>query len=276
MSFVDRQLATRQRKALGGWRAGLRGLDAAARRGRESRSLICLSIGRALLADAEKGGVKRPIGATSIPPLLPPAARPHDDGLLRRPAARRQPRAAGVADARRTGSADPGRLHESAARPADEEGLTGGPAPRQRGRRRLGRGRRRRSCVLAEAGLNVVVLEKGRWHSPFEERKDDLVNQRNASLGLAYGPDADKNPRVFVDPSGQERVVYPKDGAYQANASCVGGGTVSYGGQAWRYMPQDFRMRSTYGTVKARRSKTGRSPTTTWGPITSEPSTRSG
>ena len=105
------------------------------------------------------------------------------------------------------------------------------------------------ACVLAEAGLSVVVLEKGRWHSPFEERKDDLVNQRNASLGLAYGPDADKNPRVFVDPSGRERIVTPKDGAYQANASCVGGGTVSYGGQAWRYMPQDFRMRSTYGTT---------------------------
>lgn len=105
------------------------------------------------------------------------------------------------------------------------------------------------SCVLAEAGLSVVILEKGRWHSAFEERKDDLVNQRNASLGLAYGPDAEKNPRVFVDPAGRERLVYPKDGAYQANASCVGGGTVSYGGQAWRYMPQDFRMRSTYGAV---------------------------
>jgi choline dehydrogenase-like flavoprotein len=105
------------------------------------------------------------------------------------------------------------------------------------------------SCVLAEAGLSVVVLEKGRWHSPFEERKDDLVNQRNASLGLAYGPDEEKNPRVFVDPSGQGRVVSPRDGAYQANASCVGGGTVSYGGQAWRFMPQDFRMRSTYGEV---------------------------
>jgi choline dehydrogenase-like flavoprotein len=27
----------------------------------------------------------------------------------------------------------------------------------------------------------------------------------------------------------------------------VGGGTLSYGAQAWRYLPQDFRMRSTYG-----------------------------
>jgi choline dehydrogenase-like flavoprotein len=60
---------------------------------------------------------------------------------------------------------------------------------------------------LAEAGLSVVCLEKGRWHSPFEERKDDLVNQRNSSLGVAYGPDEEKNPRVFVDVDGHEEVV---------------------------------------------------------------------
>ena len=28
---------------------------------------------------------------------------------------------------------------------------------------------------LARAGLSVVCLEKGRWHSPFEERKDGSV-----------------------------------------------------------------------------------------------------
>jgi choline dehydrogenase-like flavoprotein len=103
---------------------------------------------------------------------------------------------------------------------------------------------------LARAGLSVVCLEKGRWHTPFDERKDDLINQRNSSLGVAYGPDEEKNPRVFVDLQGRERVVYPREGAYSGNASCVGGGTVSYGGQAWRFMPQDFRMRSTYGTLE--------------------------
>jgi choline dehydrogenase-like flavoprotein len=105
------------------------------------------------------------------------------------------------------------------------------------------------ACQLAEAGLTVVLLERGRWHSPFEERKDDLVNQRNASLGVAYGPDEEKNPRVFVDLDGRQRNVRPREGAYSANAGCVGGGTFSYGGQAWRFMPQDFRMRSTYGAV---------------------------
>ncbi len=105
------------------------------------------------------------------------------------------------------------------------------------------------ACRLAEAGLSVLLLEKGRWQSPFEERKDDLINQRSSLLGVAYGPDEAKNPRVFVGLDGRERVVFPRQGEYQANASCVGGGTVSYGAQAWRYMPQDFRMRSVYGAV---------------------------
>jgi len=106
------------------------------------------------------------------------------------------------------------------------------------------------ACQLAEAGLSVVLLEKGRWQSPFEERKDDLINQRSSLLGVAYGPDEAKNPRVFVDRDGRARVVSPRQWEYQANASCVGGGTVSYGAQAWRYMPQDFRMRSSYGALE--------------------------
>lgn len=56
VTFIDRQLATRQKKALRDWRAGLRGLDAAARR-REGKGFADLSLASqtALLADAEKG-----------------------------------------------------------------------------------------------------------------------------------------------------------------------------------------------------------------------------
>jgi len=56
VSFIDRQLATRQKKALGDWRAGLRGLDAAARR-RQGKPFVDLSVEAqtAVLADAEKG-----------------------------------------------------------------------------------------------------------------------------------------------------------------------------------------------------------------------------
>jgi choline dehydrogenase-like flavoprotein len=100
---------------------------------------------------------------------------------------------------------------------------------------------------LAEAGLDVVVLERGRWATPGEDRKDDLRNQRTTALGVPFGPDEEKEPRVFVDARGRESVVWPADGAFNNNAACVGGGTLSYGAMAWRYMAQDFRMRSIYG-----------------------------
>jgi len=103
---------------------------------------------------------------------------------------------------------------------------------------------------LAQAGLSVVLLERGKWVSAFDCRKDDLRNQRTSVLGAAFGPEEGRNPRVFVDEQGNERVLKPSDGAYSNNAACVGGGTASYGAMAWRFMERDFRMRSTYGTVE--------------------------
>lgn len=101
---------------------------------------------------------------------------------------------------------------------------------------------------LATAGMTVVLLERGKWHTAFESRKDDLCNQRTSQLGCAFGPD-ERSPRVAVDDAGKGRIVQPNDWAYSNNAACVGGGTFSYGAMAWRFMPQDFRMRSTYGAV---------------------------
>ena len=100
---------------------------------------------------------------------------------------------------------------------------------------------------LATAGLSVVLLERGKWYTAHDCRKDDLRNQRTTLLGNAFGPDDDGNPRVTVDANGTVRTILPSEGAYSNNAACVGGGTLSYGAQAWRYMPQDFRMRSIYG-----------------------------
>jgi len=103
---------------------------------------------------------------------------------------------------------------------------------------------------LSEAGLTVVLLERGKWYSAFDCRKDDLRNQRTSVLGNAFGPDDERNPRVVVDERGREHLVKPSEGGYNNNAACVGGGTVSYGAMAWRFMEKDFRMRSTYGTVE--------------------------
>ncbi len=102
---------------------------------------------------------------------------------------------------------------------------------------------------LAEAGLTVVLLERGKWFTPFDDRKDDLRNQRTCVLGNSFGPD-ERNPRVYVDKAGQEFVVPSNHWAYSNNAACVGGGTLSYGAMAWRFMEKDFRLRSTYGTVE--------------------------
>lgn len=102
---------------------------------------------------------------------------------------------------------------------------------------------------LACAGMSVVLLERGEWHTAFDCRKDDLRNQRTSFLGCAFGPD-DRNPRVAVNDDGQPHVIKPNHWAYSNNAACVGGGTFSYGAMAWRFMPQDFRMRSTYGAVE--------------------------
>jgi choline dehydrogenase-like flavoprotein len=100
---------------------------------------------------------------------------------------------------------------------------------------------------LAVAGLSVVLLERGPWYTAYDCKKDDLRNQRTTVLGNAFGPEDDGNPRVWVDAGGQPHIALPSEGSYQNNAACVGGGTLSYGAQAWRYLPQDFRMRSTYG-----------------------------
>jgi choline dehydrogenase-like flavoprotein len=103
---------------------------------------------------------------------------------------------------------------------------------------------------LASAGLSVVLLERGQWYSAADCRKDDLYNQRTQVLGAKFGPDGERNPRVVVDEQGRESTVTPVDASYCNNAACVGGGTFSYGAQAWRYMEKDFRMRTTYGAVE--------------------------
>jgi choline dehydrogenase-like flavoprotein len=103
---------------------------------------------------------------------------------------------------------------------------------------------------LSSAGLSVVLLERGKWYSAADCRKDDLRNQRTTVLGNAFGPDDERNPRVLVDEKGGEHVMTASDPGYSNNAACVGGGTFSYGAMAWRYLEKDFRMRSTYGAVE--------------------------
>ena len=97
--------------------------------------------------------------------------------------------------------------------------------------------------VLAEAGLSVVLLERGRWQNFHDTTDDELMSQRSPKLTRAPGPENKPSRRAHEFDNGRNGVVVPN------NVACVGSGTVTYGAQAWRFMPQDFRMKSTYGPL---------------------------
>lgn len=90
--------------------------------------------------------------------------------------------------------------------------------------------------VLAEAGLSVVLIERGRWQTWADHTDDELISQRTTVLGNAYGPDDERHRRVIENADGSTRIVLPSEGGYNNNAACVGSGTLSYGAMAWRFM----------------------------------------
>jgi choline dehydrogenase-like flavoprotein len=102
---------------------------------------------------------------------------------------------------------------------------------------------------LSEAGLSVVLFERGKRYGVEAFNHDELLSEY--SVPPAYGPSVYENPRTFRYTDREEaRLVYPGiDGDYGKIAGCVGGGTLSYGGASWRFMKEDFRMRSTYGHI---------------------------
>ena len=103
---------------------------------------------------------------------------------------------------------------------------------------------------LAVSGLTVALFERGDWAKYDTHNHDELISQRIGELAPAFGPDPKLNPRVQILPNGQKRLTRPTDWDYSHIAACVGSGTVSYGAMAWRFMPEDFKMRSVYGSVE--------------------------
>jgi choline dehydrogenase-like flavoprotein len=67
-----------------------------------------------------------------------------------------------------------------------------------------------------------------------------------AGLPAGTDPDPAGRPRVSVVDGVPARVL-PPDGGWGNNAFTVGGGTRVYGAQAWRFVPRDFTMATTYG-----------------------------
>jgi choline dehydrogenase-like flavoprotein len=104
------------------------------------------------------------------------------------------------------------------------------------------------AATLAEAGKSVLLLERGQRESyATAGHRDHLRNQRSSTYGHNAGPDIAGNPRVLVNAEGREQVLQPHQPGYHNNAAVVGGGSLVYGGLAWRFLPDDFRMMSRYG-----------------------------
>ena len=102
---------------------------------------------------------------------------------------------------------------------------------------------------LAQAGLSVVVFERGKSYSAGDFNHDELNSQY--SLPPAYGPSVFPNPRTFryTDRETAQRVYPGVSEGYGKTAAAVGGATVAYGAAAWRFKKEDFRMKSTYGSI---------------------------
>jgi choline dehydrogenase-like flavoprotein len=99
------------------------------------------------------------------------------------------------------------------------------------------------ACVLAEAGLRVLVVERARRHSVAELRDDHLHGKRAALYDPVAGP-GPGHPRV-VDGALVDVVEDPW--TWGLNAMTLGGGTRVWQGMAWRFCPEDFEMASRYG-----------------------------
>ena len=100
--------------------------------------------------------------------------------------------------------------------------------------------------VLACAGLDVLMVERGEALAATDVPTDHLRNHRLARYGHNTGPALEGNPRVLVTVEG-ERVLSPQENGWHNNAMVLGGGTRVWGAQAWRFGPVDFGMASTYG-----------------------------
>ena len=102
------------------------------------------------------------------------------------------------------------------------------------------------AATLTEAGWTVLLVEAGDFPETPVLATDHLRNPRTHS-GLQHRTlGSSAGPRTLLL-GGQTTLLSVSDPQWGSNANTVGGGTRVYGAQAWRYMPQDFAMASTYG-----------------------------
>jgi choline dehydrogenase-like flavoprotein len=104
---------------------------------------------------------------------------------------------------------------------------------------------------LSEAGFSVVLLERGGWPSFEDHDHDELISQIwYTPIAAAFGPDDKRNFRMVAGSDGAWTKALPSEPSFGNIAACVGSGTASYGAMAWRFMEEDFRMKSVYGPLE--------------------------
>lgn len=100
---------------------------------------------------------------------------------------------------------------------------------------------------LARAGLQVVVLERGRWFHDADFVKDEIAECRRGK----YTPDRRADPHVVELGRPGDWDAWPthETGWDFWNGTLVGGATNLMSGYFHRLKPDDFRLRSVYGPI---------------------------
>ncbi|MBI3893635.1 MAG: GMC family oxidoreductase [Candidatus Wallbacteria bacterium] len=96
--------------------------------------------------------------------------------------------------------------------------------------------------ALARAGVDVVVLERGKPAKRDETAEDELLQV----IRRSHQPPVERDGTVVVEPTARAEGEPTRVGqAYYL----LGGGTILYAAASWRLRPDDLRKRSRYGTV---------------------------
>lgn len=98
---------------------------------------------------------------------------------------------------------------------------------------------------LSEAGMSVVVLERGPWYKRSDFLEDEILFDYRHFLW----PTVKQEPRTWRP--NDQTPAEPLSAEVQlfSNAMCVGAGTIHYSGLSWRFHESDFRVKSEDGPV---------------------------
>src|SRR5215469_8532606 len=92
---------------------------------------------------------------------------------------------------------------------------------------------------LARAGLKVAGIEAGFWMDPAKDFKPDEIHNNVRSL-VTTVPKAKREIPTFRT-NDRERA---RQGASAPMMNAIGGTSIHYHAQSWRYSPWDFRVRT--------------------------------